>query len=205
MNEKERMKKGLLYNPFKVNDNQWYKIRPLCKKFNESYFWKDRSALDKLLACFGKAHEDSILTAPFYCDKGYNIYLGKRFYANTNLTILDEGKVSFGDNIFIGPNVSIYTVGHPINKDIRNTNVECAKAINIGSDVWIGGNVVINPGANIGDDVVIGSGSVVTKDIPSHSLACGNPCKVIRKIDEEDKIYWQNLYEDYCEDINKNE
>ena len=95
------------------------------------------------------------------------------------------------------PHVSIYTAGHPIDAEIRNTELEYAKPVTIGSNVWIGGNVVINPGVTIGDDVVIGSGSVVTKDIRSHTVAAGNPCKVIRQITEEDHKYWKKQYDEY--------
>ena len=110
----------------------------------------------------------------------------------------------FGDNVFIAPHVSIYTAGHPIDAKIRNTEVEYARPVTIGSDVWIGGNVVINPGVTIGNDVVIGSGSVVTKDIPSHVIAAGNPCKVIREITEEDRIYWEKQYQEYKKECEKN-
>lgn len=95
------------------------------------------------------------------------------------------------------PRVCIYTAGHPIDKDVRNEQLEFGKAVRIGNDVWIGGNVVINPGVTIGDNVVIGSGSVVTKDIPSNVIAYGNPCKVYRKITEEDTIYWNKEREKY--------
>ena len=106
----------------------------------------------------------------------------------------------FGDNVFLAPHVSIYTAGHPIDAEVRNTEVEYARQVTIGSNVWIGGNVVINPGVTIGDDVVIGSGSVVTKDIPSHVIAAGVPCRVIREITEKDKEYWYARYQDYLEE-----
>ena len=109
---------------------------------------------------------------------------GKKFYANHNLVILDGAEVTFGDNVFIGPNVGIYTAGHPIDVEIRNKGIEYCKAIKIGNNVWIGGNVCIMPGVTVGDNVTIGGGSVVTKDIPSNVTAFGNPCKVY-KVNEE--------------------
>lgn len=118
-------------------------------------------------------------------------------YANTDLTILDENKVIFGDNVYLAPHVSIYTAGHPIDEKIRNTDLEYAKPVTIGSDVWIGGNVVINPGVTIGSRVVIGSGSVVTKDVPNDVIAAGNPCRIIREITQKDKEKWLKEYEDY--------
>ncbi len=201
MTERERMISGKLYNPYMISDNPWAEIRAACKKFNESDFWSDRSALDELKVHFAEAGEDMVLTPPFYCDHGDKIYFGKHFYANTGLTILDENAVIFGDDVFLGPHVSIYTAGHPLSAEVRNLELEYARAVKIGDSVWIGGNVVINPGVTIGDDVVIGSGSVVTKDIPSHVIAAGVPCKVIREITEDDIIFWRKELEGYQNDV----
>lgn len=195
--EWNRMMEGKLYNPYKVGDDSWENIREALKLFNESKFWKDSSALENLKQFLGSAPDDLVLTPPVYFDHGDRIFFGKHFYANTDLTILDENKVIFGDNVFLAPHVSIYTAGHPIDAEIRNTHVEYAKHVTIGSDVWIGGNTVINPGVTIGSNVVIGSGSVVTKDIPDNTVAAGNPCKVIRPITQEDKNYWTIQYEEY--------
>lgn len=195
--EWNRMMEGKLYNPYKVGDDSWENIREALKLFNESKFWKDSSALENLKQFLGSAPDDLVLTPPVYFDHGDRIFFGKHFYANTDLTILDENKVIFGDNVFLAPHVSIYTAGHPIDAEIRNTHVEYAKPVTIGSDVWIGGNTVINPGVTIGSNVVIGSGSVVTKDIPDNTVAAGNPCKVIRPITQEDKNYWTIQYEEY--------
>lgn len=200
MTEKERMFLGQLYNPFKVQGNPWATIRAACKRFNESDFWCDSSALEELKKYFAKAEDDMVLTPPFYCDHGDKIYFGKHFYANTGLTILDENTVVFGDDVFLAPHVSIYTAGHPISAEVRNLELEFAKPVKIGNNVWIGGNVVINPGVTIGDDVVIGSGSVVTKDVPSHVIAAGNPCRVIRGITAEDQRIWKEQLEDYRSD-----
>ncbi len=195
--EWNRMMEGKLYNPYKVGDDSWQNIREALKLFNESKFWKDSSALENLKQFLGSAPDDLVLTPPVYFDHGDRIFFGKHFYANTDLTILDENKVIFGDNVFLAPHVSIYTAGHPIDAEIRNTHVEYAKPVTIGSDVWIGGNTVINPGVTIGSNAVIGSGSVVTKDIPDNTVAAGNPCKVIRPITQEDKNYWTIQYEEY--------
>ena len=101
--------------------------------------------------------------------------------------MLDVGKITIGKNVMFAPNVSIYTAGHPIHPDSRNSGYEYGIPVTIGDNVWVGGSVVINPGVNIGNNVVIGSGSVVTKDIPDNVIAVGNPCRVIREITEEDK------------------
>ena len=121
------------------------------------------------------------ITAPFWCDYGYNIRLGKNFYSNHNLVILDGAKVIFGDNVFIGPNCSFYTPEHPIDVELRNSGLEYARPIKVGSNVWFGGNVTVLSGVTIGDNVVIGAGSVVVKNIPSNVIAVGNPCRVIKE------------------------
>ena len=118
---------------------------------------------------------------------GKHIEVGKNFYANYNCTILDIAKVKIGDNCMLAPNVAIYTAGHPIHPVPRNLLLEYGKEIIIGDNVWIGGNTVVCPGVKIGSNVVIGAGSVVTKDIPDWSIAAGNPCRVIRKITDNDK------------------
>lgn len=199
MNDKERMFAGKLYSPFKV-ESQWKEIHAAIKKFNDSNFWEDSTALNELKALFLSTGEGFVLTPPFYCDHGNKISFGNHFYANTDLTILDENYVTIGDNVYLAPHVSIYTAGHPIDAKVRNTDLEYAKPVTIGNDVWIGGNVVINPGVTIGNNVVIGSGSVVTKDIPDGVIAAGNPCRVIREITENDQRNWEEQYREYLGD-----
>lgn len=197
----EAMMSGQLYDPLKVGDTSWQTIQKAQKKFNESEFWHDKTAFLELKKCFAKAPDNMVLTPPVYFDHGDRIYFGDNFYANTGLTILDETKVIFGDYVFLGPHVSIYTAAHPIDAEVRNTGVEFSKPVIIGSNVWIGGNVVINPGVNIGNNTVIGSGSVVTKNIPSNVVAAGNPCKVIREITKEDENYWKEQYKEYLKKL----
>lgn len=122
------------------------------------------------------------INSPFRCDYGCNIVVGENFFANFNLTILDENLVTIGDNAFIGPNVSIYTACHPLDATTRNKLVEWALPVTVGHNVWIGGNAVILPGVTIGDNVVVGAGAVVTRSVPSDSLVAGNPARVLRKI-----------------------
>ena len=128
------------------------------------------------------ADDEIIVNQPFYCDYGKQIRVGKRFFANFNLTVLDEAFVTIGDDCFIGPNVSIYTACHSTDPVERNTRREWAEPVTIGDNVWIGGSVTILPGVTIGSNVTIGAGSVVTRDIPDNVVAVGNPCKVIKKI-----------------------
>lgn len=143
-----------------------------------------------ILEILGSAGENTSIEPPFHCDYGKNISVGKNFYTNFNCTILDVGRVVIGDNVMFAPNVSIYTAGHPIHPDSRNSGYEYGIAITIGDNVWLGGNVIINPGVTIGSNVVIGAGSVVTRDIPDNVIAVGSPCKVVREITEEDRKYY---------------
>ena len=123
--------------------------------------------------------------APFYVDYGKNICIGRGFYANHNLVILDGATVTIGNNVFIGPNCTISTAGHPFEARLRNEGLEYAKSITIGSNVWIGMGVQICPGVTIGDNAVIGAGSVVTKDVPAGWLAYGNPCAPVKAVEEK--------------------
>jgi len=137
---------------------------------------------------FNSIGENAWIESPFNCDYGYNITIGDNFYANTNCTILDCAKVTIGNNVLIGPNVSLYTPNHAFDADERKEGYERSLPIHIGDNVWIGGSVTIVPGVTIGDNTIIGAGSVVTKDIPSNVIAAGVPCRVIRSITENDKI-----------------
>lgn len=131
---------------------------------------------------FGSIGEPFHVNPPFRCDYGCNIHIGTHFFANFNLTILDEAEVNIGDHVFIGPNVSIYTACHPLDVETRNTGSEWAEPVTVGDNVWIGGNVVILPGVEIGANSVIGAGSVVTRSVPPSVVAAGNPAKVIKHI-----------------------
>lgn len=189
MTEKEKMQQQLLYDA--NNDPALIRERAaakeLCHAFNHlepSQAGRKAAILKKLL---GKTAGAFSIVAPFWCDYGYDIEIGQNFYANHNTVILDGGKVTFGDNVYIAPNCGFHTAGHPIDFERRNQGLEYAYPITVGDNVWIGAGVQVMPGVTIGSDVVIGGGSVVVKDIPDHSVAVGNPCRVIRKITEEDK------------------
>lgn len=190
MSEKEKMLNCELYNANYDEEliNERMKAKDLCFLYNElkpSMINERNELIKKIL---GKTKEKYVIEQPFICDYGYNIEIGENFYANHNLIILDPAKVIFKDNVFIGPNCSFYTAFHPLEYNIRNEGLEQAKPIIVGNNVWLGGNVIVLPGVSIGDNVVIGAGSVVTKDIPSNSLAVGNPCKVIKKLPENGNI-----------------
>lgn len=140
---------------------------------------KMKDILRGLLGSHGKNFH---VNQPFRCDYGCNIHIGENFFANFNLTILDEAEVRIGDNCFIGPNVSIFTACHPLDAASRDTGVEWAEPVTIGDSVWIGGNATILPGVTIGDNVVIGAGSVVTRNIPSGVVVGGNPARIIKEV-----------------------
>lgn len=191
MNQKERMLAGL---PYKAWLDGLSEERLACKQkiyeFNMLPPSQVEQVPERLKAILGKTGETLWIEAPFHCDYGWNIEVGNNFFANYNLVILDVGKVTMGENVMCAPNVSIYTAGHPLHPEMRNTGYEYGIPVTIGDNVWIGGNAVIMPGVHIGSNVVIGAGSVVVKDIPDNMVAVGNPCKVIRAITEEDKKYY---------------
>lgn len=197
MKEIEKMRQGKLYNPFLLEEDSWKQIRQALKEFNQSDYWTDAKPLEKLRSFFHHSYPDLALIPPFYCDHGKNISIGRHFQGNTGIVILDEATVTIGNHVFMGPNVSLYTPIHPFSFAIRNKDLELARPIVIEDSVWIAGNVVINGGVTIKKGSVIGSGSVVTHDIPEGVFAAGNPCRVIRKIDEKEEAVWQQLYKEY--------
>ena len=183
MTEKEKMLSGEIYNACdkdllrELND-----VKVLCQQYN-NLLPTDFTARNRMLQqILGKADSDTFINQPFYCDYGKHIRVGKRFFANFSLTILDEAIVTFGDDCFVGPNVSIYTACHSTNPQERNTRREWAKPVSIGNNVWIGGAVTILPGVTVGDNCTIGAGSVVTHDIPANCIVAGNPARVVKTI-----------------------
>lgn len=171
-------------------DKERLEAKKKLHKFNNIDPENQEEKTKLLKELLGKTGENINIEPPFHCDYGYNIEVGENFFANYNFIVLDVGKVRIGDNAQIAPNVSIYTAGHPVHPESRNTGYEYGIDITIGNNVWIGGNTCILPGVTIGDNAVIGAGSVVTKDIPPDVIAFGNPCKVIRKITEDDRNYY---------------
>ena len=188
MTEKEKRDAGLLYdaNYDEALQKELIASHDRCYEYNlvrPSDLQTRRTLLKQML---GSTGEHFTITQPFRCDYGYNIHLGENFYSNYGLVILDCAKVTFGDNVFVAPNCSFYTAGHPIDAVRRNQGLEYAYPITVGDNVWFGAGVHVMPGVKIGSNVVIGAGSVVTKDIPDDVVAIGNPCRVLRPITEED-------------------
>ena len=156
--------------------------KDLCWEYNQIRPTNIKERNMKLHEILGKCDEDTFINQPFFCDYGKHVRVGKHFFANFNLTVLDEAMVTIGDNCFVGPNVNIYTACHSTDPTIRNTRQDWARPVTIGNNCWIGGNATILPGVTIGDNVTIGAGSVVVTDIASNSVAVGNPAKIIKKI-----------------------
>lgn len=189
MTNKERRDREMAY----ISDEEIFEEQKRARRLTQALNTADRSdfdAIGKIVKELLGRSEGAFINPPFYCDYGSHIEVGKNFFANYNCTIIDVAKVTIGNNCQMAPNVAIYTAGHPLYPVARNSLYEYGIGVSIGDNVWIGGNTVILPGVHIGNNVVIGAGSVVTKDIPDWSLAAGNPCRVLRQITEEDKIYF---------------
>ena len=190
MTEKEKMLAGEIYSAVDPQlIEELTEVKEIIHDYNllrPSEKEKARKILKDLLGHI--ADDEILIIQPFYCDYGKQISVGKRFFANFNFTVLDEASVTIGDDCFIGPNVSIYTACHSTDPVERNSRREWAEPVRIGNNVWIGAGTIVLGGVTIGDNTVIGAGSVVTRNIPPHSLAAGNPCRVIREITEEDRM-----------------
>jgi len=190
MTEKEKMERQMLYdaNYDKELEAARIKCKTLCQEYNNLPI-QDLDSRRKLIKrIFGKTGKHIHVEPVFWCDYGWKIEVGENFYANHGLVILDAGKVTFGNDVFIGPSCGFHTSGHPIDFERRNQGLEYAYPIVVGNNVWFGAGVQVMPGVTIGDNVVIGAGSVVVKDIPSNSVAVGNPCRVIREIIDDDRL-----------------
>lgn len=191
MNTKERMHNQKVYFH---NDEALVSEQLLCYDmlydFNHTRpteVKKRQSILSKL---FYEIGDNCYVEPPLHANWGKHTHVGHNFYANFNLTLVDDTHIYIGDYVIIGPNVTIATAGHPITPELRKKPVQFNIPVNIGNNVWIGANSVVLPGVTIGENTVIGAGSVVTKDIPGNVVAVGNPCCVLREINERDKEYY---------------
>lgn len=165
------------------------RARQLVARYNGASPEEDALRQELARELFGKMGEGCYLEPPLRCDYGSHLFLGDRVYANFNLVVLDCAAVTIGNDVLIGPNVGIYTAGHPVDPGLRKENLEFARPVTIEDGVWIGGHSVIAPGVRIGRNSVIGAASVVTKDIPANVVAVGNPCRVMRAITEKDREF----------------
>ncbi len=200
MTNRERMNRGLLYNPAAMDilveqaKNKEWLIR-----FNRCHFWQAKKKTRLLKRMFGSIGEGTYIETPFQANfGGKHCFFGKYVYANSNLTCVDDAEIHVGDYTMFGPNVVLATAGHPILPELRQRGLQYNMPITIGRNCWIGAGVIVVPGVTIGDNVVVGAGSVVTKDLPSNVIAVGNPCKVLREVNENDrKFYFKDKEIDY--------
>lgn len=183
--EKEKMLAGDLYDPLDAQLSQERRrARLLIEKLNQTRDDEEDERVRLLRELIPASGDGLWIQTPFYCDYGTNITIGDKVFFNFNCVVLDVAHVRIGSRVLFGPNVQIYAATHPMSAAERRTGLELGKEIEIGDDVWVGGSAVICPGVRIGARSVIGAGSVVTKDIPEGVFAAGNPCRVLREIDE---------------------
>ena len=192
MTQYERMKKGLIYDPFDKEimaeqidllDGLW--------KFNNLKPSEQEERQRYMKEVFAECGDGCYIEPPFHANwGGKHVHFGSGVYANFNLTLVDDGHIYVGDKVMFGPNVTVATANHPIDPELRAKGLQYNKDVRIGENVWIGAGVIIVPGVTIGKNTVIGAGSVVTKDIPDNVVAVGNPCKVLREVSERDRKYF---------------
>lgn len=194
--EFDRMMNGELYHQTPELLEIRMKARDLLFEYNRLNYRDLENRKRILKELLGRVGDNYFIELPFHLDYGFNVKLGENFFANNNLTLLDTAPIEIGNDVLIAPNVGIYTAGHALDPELRlRTGAEYAFPVKIGNNVWIGAGVTICPGVTIGDNSVIGAGSVVTKSIPSDSLAYGNPAKVVRQFDERDRKYYFKKHE----------
>ena len=185
---KEKMHTGELYLP---GDEEIIKEQFDCLELLYDYNAtrpKEQEKREKLLKrMFAEIGDGCYIEPPLHANfGGRHVHFGKNVYANFNLTLVDDTHIYVGDYTMIGPNVTIATAGHPLLPDLREKGYQYNKSVRIGNNCWLGAGVIVVPGITIGDNVVIGAGSIVTKDVPSNVVAVGNPCRILRNIDEEE-------------------
>lgn len=191
----EKMKNGVLYDcsfdaiPDELNQ-KLSECKELLYDFNQSRPSESKKRDKILRQVLAQVGDNCYIEAPFHANWGCNIHIGNNFYANFNLTVVDDADVYIGDSVMIAPNVTIATGTHPIAPELREKVYQYNLPVKIGNRVWIGAGSIILPGVTIGDNSVIGAGSVVTKDIPSGVVAVGNPCRVMREISRRDYEYY---------------
>lgn len=192
MENKDRMFTGDLYLP---NDAAITEEQNTCLEllytFNQTRPSEQEKRNQLLKQMFAEIGENCYIEPPFHANfGGKHVHFGKNVYANFNLTMVDDGHIYVGDYTMFAPGVIVATAGHPILPELRETVYQYNMPVHIGKNCWIGAGAIILPGVTIGDQVVVGAGSVVTKDLPSNVVAVGNPCRVIREINEHDRIYY---------------
>lgn len=203
MTEQELMLAGTLYNAGnEALTAARRRAQTLCWRYNQTapdQLSEREAILRELLGHMGK---DCWIEPTFRCDYGTQITLGDYFYANYDCIFLDVAPITIGSRVLMGPRVGLYTAGHPTAPEVRNLGLEFGHPITIGDDVWIGGNAVLCPGVTVESGSIIAAGAVVTRDIPSGVIAGGNPCRVLRPINDTDHLKWQTALREYQQSRN---
>lgn len=192
MDQKLKMHSGDLYLAMDENilSEQLLCLEKLCD-YNATRPLESEKREALLKDMFAEIGEGCYIEPPLRANwGGKHVHFGKKVYGNFNLTLVDDTHIYVGDYTMIGPNVTIATAGHPILPELREQGYQYNAPVRIGKNCWLGAGVIVLPGITIGDNTVIGAGSVVTKDIPSNVVAVGNPCKVLREINDRDKEYY---------------
>jgi galactoside O-acetyltransferase len=191
MTIREKMKNGMLYIDVGEGlEADRRRCQELLYDYNHTRPSEETKRKDILEELLGDIKEHIWIEPPFHVAYGSNIHIGDHFYANFNLVIIDDIDVYIGEHVMIAPNVTITPTGHPVDPTLRKPGTQFSIPVRIGNNVWIGSNAVILPGVAIGNDSVIGAGSVVTHDIPENVVALGNPCRILREINEHDKEFY---------------
>lgn len=189
MTEWDKCYAGMMYDTtFPGREEEHLQCADLCFDYNHTRPSHTQRREQLIRQLFGKVGANPYVEPNIFCGFGFNIEVGDNFFANNNCVFVDPGKITFGDNVFLGPSCGFYTAHHPIDTKLRNQLLEQAFPIRVGNNVWIGGGTVVLPGVTIGSNVVIGGGSVVSRDIPDNVVAFGNPCTVYRAITDADKL-----------------
>ena len=199
MSERERMLSGKMFTS--KGDEELselsHKNRGRMQEFNrskrEEYELRDQIMRE----VFGSVGDNSMVEQPVQIDYGAHIHIGDNFYANFDCIFMDVAEIKIGNDVMIGPRVSLLTASHPVDAKARRSGLEYALPITIEDDVWIGGNTTVLPGVRIGKASIIGAGSVVTGDIPPGVMAAGNPCRVLRRLTKDDDVYWDEKVQEY--------
>lgn len=200
LDKQQRLHEGRLYNPGDADiSSEQAKYLDLLYDFNQTRPTEMEKRASLLKEMFAEIGENCYIEPPFRANwGGHHVHFGKWIYANFNFTAVDDSHIYIGDYTMIGPNVTIASAGHPIDPTLRQKGLQYNMPVHIGKNCWIGAGVIIVPGITIGDNVVIGAGSIVTKDLPSNVVAVGNPCKILREVNEDDKkYYFRNREIDY--------
>lgn len=200
----DAMLKGELYLARGISkENNADEARALSQKINQLPIG-DRDEIVRLeKKLFGSTGENIYVNPPFYIDYGKHIFMGNNVYCNMDCVFLDVNTITIGNNVMLGPRVNLFTAGHPIDADVRISDLEFGLPIVIEDKVWIGGNATILPGVTVGENSIVAAGAVVTKDVPANSIVGGNPARLIRMINEADKSFWESKSKQYFDNKEK--